>query len=231
MSNRISTGIRKLDRLTGGGFIQGSFILLSGEPGSGKTILSNSFLQEGLKNDENCIYVTFVEPEEKIIEYGKNMGIDYSKYEKQNRFKVLDRPVGEEMHVEDLTTEIIDEVNSMNCNRLVIDSLSAWILGFPEGQKKRRLVRTLSRLLDRIKCTWIGIVEHTPKIEEASFEEYLADSVIYLETKFVNDVLRRELKILKMRGSDHSREAYKYIIDDRGIQIKEPKMTDPRAKS
>jgi len=145
MSDRISTGVEKLDNLTGGGFIEGSFILLSGEPGSGKTMLSNCFLQKGLKNDENCIYVTFVEPEEKILEYGRNMGIDYSKYEKQGRFKILDRPVGEEIHVEDITTEIIDEVNSMNCKRLVIDSLSAWILGFPAGQKKRRLVRTLSR--------------------------------------------------------------------------------------
>ncbi|MBS3782751.1 MAG: AAA family ATPase [Candidatus Thermoplasmatota archaeon] len=224
MTDRISTGIKKLDSLIGGGFLEGSFILVSGEPGSGKTLLSNSFLAEGLRNDENCIYVTFVEPEEKIVEYGENLGIDYSSHEKDGKFKVLDRPVGEEMHVEELTTEIIDEVNSMNCKRLVIDSLSAWILGFPAGQKKRRLVRTLSRLLDRINCTWIGIVEHTPKINEASFEEYLADSVLYMETKFVGDVLERELKIMKMRGSDHTREAYKYMIDGNGIQIKEPKI-------
>ncbi|MBS3817490.1 MAG: AAA family ATPase [Candidatus Thermoplasmatota archaeon] len=223
MTEKISTGIEKLDELTSGGFIEGSFVMLSGEPGSGKTMLSNSFLKEGLNNGENCIYVTFVEPEEKIAEYGRSMDIDYSKYEKQGNFKILDRPVGEEMHVEDLTTEIIDEVNSMNCKRLVIDSLSAWILGFPEGQKKRRLVRTLSRLLDRVNCTWIGIVEHTPKIEEASFEEYLADSVIYMETKFKDNVLKRELKVLKMRGSDHARNAYGYIIDEDGINIGGPK--------
>ncbi len=225
MSEKISTGIEKLDELTSGGFIEGSFVMLSGEPGSGKTMLSNSFLKEGLENGENCIYVTFVEPEDKIAEYGENMGVDYSKYEKEGKFKILDRPVGEEMHVEDLTTEIIDEVNNMNCKRLVIDSLSAWILGFPEGQKKRRLVRTLSRLLDRVNCTWIGIVEHTPKIDEASFEEYLADSVIYMETKFKDDILKRELKVLKMRGSDHARKSYEYIIDEGGITIKGPKSS------
>ncbi|MBS3782748.1 MAG: hypothetical protein KGY68_09125, partial [Candidatus Thermoplasmatota archaeon] len=65
--------------------------------------------------------------------------------------------------------------------------------------------------------------EHTPKIDEASFEEYLADSVIYLETKFKDDVLKRELKVLKMRGSGHARQAHKYLIDENGIQIKGPK--------
>lgn len=222
MSERVSTGIEKLDKLTDGGFIEGSFILLSGEPGSGKTLLSNTFLQEGLKNGENCIYVTFVEPEEKILKHGKNMGVDYSRYEKQGKFKILDRPVGEEMHVEDLTTEIIDEVNSMNGNRLVLDSLSAWILGFPAGQKKRRLVRTLLRLLNRINCTWIGIAEQTPKVGEASFEEYLADTHIYAESKYIDNVLKRKLRVIKMRGSDHAREAYRYIIDKSGIKIKGP---------
>lgn len=226
MTKRVSSGIDNLDDLIGGGFIQGSFVLLSGEPGSGKTMLSNNFLIDGLKKGENCIYVTFVEPEDKIITYGKEFGVDYSEYERKGKFKVLDRPVGEEMHVEDLTTEIVDEVNNMNCDRLVIDSLSAWILGFPEGQKKRRLVRTLSRLLDRINCTWIGIVENTPCRSEAAFEEYLADSVIYLQTEFRKDVLKRELKIFKMRGSDHSRESHKYEIDNEGIQILGPKKSD-----
>ncbi len=223
MKNRVSTGVEKLDDLLGGGFIQGSFVLLSGEPGSGKTMLSNSFIKEGLTKGQNCIYVTFVEPEDKIFSYGEESGIDYSDYERKGRFKILDRPVGEEMHVEDLTTEIVDEVNNLNCDRLVIDSLSAWILGFPEGQKKRRLVRTLSRLLDRINCTWIGIVESTPARSDPAFEEYLADSVIYLQTKFKDDMLKRELKIFKMRGSEHSRRSHKYQIDDKGIHILGPK--------
>ncbi|MGH6796276.1 MAG: ATPase domain-containing protein, partial [Methylocella sp.] len=36
---RISTGIAELDRVTGGGFVPGSVILLGGEPGIGKSTL------------------------------------------------------------------------------------------------------------------------------------------------------------------------------------------------
>ncbi|MFW6144335.1 MAG: RAD55 family ATPase, partial [Candidatus Natronoplasma sp.] len=105
MRKRISTGIDEFDSLIEGGFLEGSFILVAGEPGAGKTIFSHFFVLEGLKNGENCLYVTFVEPEERLLEYGERFGYDLSKYEKMGRLKILDRPIGEEMEMEGITTE------------------------------------------------------------------------------------------------------------------------------
>jgi KaiC/GvpD/RAD55 family RecA-like ATPase len=44
MSERISTGNEQLDVLLDGGFLCNSMILLAGNPGAGKTILSSNFI-------------------------------------------------------------------------------------------------------------------------------------------------------------------------------------------
>ena len=46
---RIQTGIQGFDQLIYGGLPQGRSYLVSGEPGTGKTIFSIQFLLEGLK--------------------------------------------------------------------------------------------------------------------------------------------------------------------------------------
>ena len=49
-ADRVSTGIRELDRVLGGGFLPASMILLAGSPGSGKTILATQLFGEANKS-------------------------------------------------------------------------------------------------------------------------------------------------------------------------------------
>jgi circadian clock protein KaiC len=56
--NRVNTGINKLDTLLSGGLPSNSITLVSGAPGSGKTILCFHYLLEGLNNGENCLFLT-----------------------------------------------------------------------------------------------------------------------------------------------------------------------------
>ena len=55
---RISTGVEKLDQLLSGGYPKGKSILIAGEPGTGKTLLSLQYLMEGAKKGEKGIYVS-----------------------------------------------------------------------------------------------------------------------------------------------------------------------------
>ncbi|MCY0883586.1 MAG: KaiC domain-containing protein, partial [Acidianus infernus] len=55
---RLSTGIPDFDKLIEGGIPQGFFVAATGEPGTGKTIFSLSFINEGLKEGDIGIYVT-----------------------------------------------------------------------------------------------------------------------------------------------------------------------------
>ncbi|MDK2983236.1 MAG: hypothetical protein PWP19_714, partial [Thermococcaceae archaeon] len=65
---RISTGVKGLDDLIGGGLIPGRVYVVTGPPGSGKTTLGIQFLVEGAKNWEKGVYISLVDDPKTIIQ-------------------------------------------------------------------------------------------------------------------------------------------------------------------
>ncbi|MEM5830349.1 MAG: ATPase domain-containing protein [Candidatus Aenigmatarchaeota archaeon] len=58
---RVKTGIPGLDDLLNGGIPERNVVLLSGGPGTGKTIFAQQFLWNGLQMEENGVYVALEE--------------------------------------------------------------------------------------------------------------------------------------------------------------------------
>jgi circadian clock protein KaiC len=88
---RIPTGIPGLDNLIQGGFPKGSLIVVAGNPGSGKTILSSQFLYYGAVDyGERGIYVPFAENRKSFMSNLANLGLNFVKLEKEGKFKFLD---------------------------------------------------------------------------------------------------------------------------------------------
>lgn len=59
VADRVGLGIEELDKLIGGGAPRGSVINISGPPGSGKTLISLSFISEGLRSGKQGVLVCF----------------------------------------------------------------------------------------------------------------------------------------------------------------------------
>lgn len=64
---RLSTGIKELDELLDGGIPKGFFVALTGEPGTGKTVLCITYINEGIREGDKCVYVTTEESKKSII--------------------------------------------------------------------------------------------------------------------------------------------------------------------
>ncbi|MFC7082447.1 RAD55 family ATPase [Halorussus caseinilyticus] len=62
----VSTGSDVLDRILDGGFPTNRSILLSGGPGVGKSTLAMQFLQEGLADGDQCLYVSTEQTAEEL---------------------------------------------------------------------------------------------------------------------------------------------------------------------
>ena len=64
--DRVSSGIRELDRVLGGGFVRGSIVLISGEPGIGKSTLITQAAANIASKGERVLYTSGEESEEQI---------------------------------------------------------------------------------------------------------------------------------------------------------------------
>jgi circadian clock protein KaiC len=221
MVERIPSGIRGFDDLIDGGFPEGNLVLLLGAPGTGKTIFCGKFIYEGLERGEKCLYVTFTEPKEKIFDIFSNFDWDFYTYEKRKFLRIIDSSIGEEREIEDTTSEIMDEARKIKAKRLVIDSLSAMLLGVTKDAKRRDFIRILYRVIYKLNITTLCIAELPVGEERIGYgmEEFVADGLIFLQSEYTKEEMARKLRIIKMRGTDHTKRIQRYTITNEGFEL------------
>src|SRR5690349_19379359 len=135
---RISTGIQGLDSLIEGGIPRGFTVLVAGNPGTGKTILSSHFLYAGLKSGEAGIYVSFSESKQQFYANVNRLGLDFVKYEKEGKFLFLDFASFTKEGIGDALEEVLASIREINAKRIVVDSFSAITQAF-ENQNEARI--------------------------------------------------------------------------------------------
>jgi len=225
MLPRVPTYIPGFDELVEDGFSQESIILLVGHPGSGKSIFAAQFLYEGATRDsENGVYVSFSETRVSLLRNLLRFGWDYEKLETERLITILDLSTTKEMGIQSNLNKILETIKDVNANRLVIDSITALTLPLEKPADVRFLIHLLYRFLQQVGCTTIMISDipwGSQKIG-SSVEEFIADGLILMLTDFDEDGdLKRTMRILKMRTTNHTKNTIDYEITDDGIQINE----------
>ncbi|MGQ9544044.1 MAG: ATPase domain-containing protein [Candidatus Bathyarchaeia archaeon] len=200
---------------------KGNLILLAGNPGTGKTCLSMKFLVEGTLSGESGVYVSFVEDKDSLItNMSRHLGCNLKKLQDDGQLKILDLVAMKEDGVHANLEIILEEVKMLGAKRIVIDSFSAIAQAFKDPLDVRSVVHTvLSRMIRSMKCTTI-MIEEMPLGESkisTGIEEFIADAVILLRTKKVDDRLIRELEIKKLRGE--SIPNYKMLFTLKGCGV------------
>ena len=224
MSERISTGNEQLNVLLDGGFLRNSMILLAGNPGAGKTILSSNFIYSGaIVDEEPGVYACFAETRRRLIQDMRKFGIDFEPLIRRRKVEVLDLSIGSETEVQSALNQIFESITTLRARRLVVDSVSAMAMGLETEFEKRHLIRLLYRLIIKTGCTTLAITDipwNSNRIGE-SIEEFVADGIILMEHRYDEaGNLTRRLRVTKMRGTNHSRKTHLYAIKEKGLEIK-----------
>ena len=142
-SRRITSGSDDLDKMCGGGWFEGSIVLVSGATGTGKTLMATEFIAGGVKNNEKCLMLAFEESRDQLLRNALGWGVNYEQMEKKGKLKIVCR-YPEVTGLESHFVSIREEIEAFEPQRVAIDSVSALervsnIKGFRELKNKALL--------------------------------------------------------------------------------------------
>ena len=229
---RLSTGVPELDMMLEGGIPKGFTVAVTGEPGTGKTILCMHFIAQGVRDGDKCIYVTTEESRESIITQAKQFGFNFSEAVANKKLIIIDALMGardewslQSLDIEDLVSKVIGAKKALGYGeaRLVIDSLSAFWLDKPA------MARRYSYFVKKVLSKWDFTVMATSQYAITTSEafgwgvEHIADGIIRFRRFVRGGVLKRYILIEKMRQTNHSLQMHEIaILPGRGLTIIKP---------
>ncbi len=169
---RTSTGIGEFDRVLGGGIVSGSVVLLSGEPGIGKSTLLLQICTK-LGDQGKILYVTGEESASQIKIRCRRLGVEH------DQVYILS-----ENNIEN----IIGEINSLQPEIVIIDSIQTMFDdNYPSSQGSVTQVRQCAlRLIskakeDNVSILLVGHVNKEGSIAGPKVLEHMVDAVLYFE--------------------------------------------------
>ena len=119
---RLTTGVRALDEMTGGGIPRGYAVLVAGPSGSGKTLLSTEFILAGAENGEPGVIAVFEKrPSDYLATHARSNTLDTLISEKKIEVLYI-RPL--DLSIDETLTALREAVVRIGAKRAVIDSLS-----------------------------------------------------------------------------------------------------------
>jgi circadian clock protein KaiC len=137
-----------------------------------------------------------------------------------------------DLSVDETMQEILDAVERTGARRLVIDSLVGFEMALAPGFREdfRESLYRMIGALTGAGITILSTVEVEDTFTALPFSQYvisfLTDDIIRMRYVEINGQLRKVVVIIKMRGSNHSKDIREYIITAKGLEIIDPRQTD-----
>ncbi|MFO7838216.1 MAG: DNA repair protein RadA [Desulfosalsimonadaceae bacterium] len=170
---RVLTGIREFDRVLGGGIIDGSLVLIGGDPGIGKSTLMLQVLNGLARQGKNVLYVSGEESLRQL----------------KMRSQRLDAVSGNMLVASDINVEsILSTVDSVKPAVLVIDSIQTMFspdISSAPGSVSQVREATMKLMVmakkSGVPAFLIGHVTKEGAIAGPRLMEHMVDTVLYFE--------------------------------------------------
>jgi circadian clock protein KaiC len=225
---RAKTGIAGLDEILHGGLIPARLYLVDGNPGAGKTTLALQFLQEGVRAGERCLYVTLSETAEELKAGAQSHGwslagieiveliADESEFDRESQLTMFHPS---EIDLTETTRMVLEAIQRVNPRRLVFDSLSELRLLAQSSLRYRRQILAFKQFLVGRDCTALVLDDRTAEAGDIQLQS-IAHGVISLDYRAPPyGRARREMQILKFRGSDFVSGFHDFVVRKGGFTV------------
>jgi circadian clock protein KaiC len=219
-SKRVSSGIVELDIMTGGGFYEGSNILVTGTAGTGKTSMASYFVDAACNRKERALFIAFEESPPQIIRNSRSIGLDLQKHLDSGLLKFeasRSTSLGLEMHL----ATIYKQIEQFNPQVVVVDPITNLITsGNVLGVRAM-----LGRLMDMLKqkgvtALFTSLTQGGTNLEQTEYGvSSFVDTWLLLRDIESNGERNRVIHVLKSRGTKHSNQVREFVISDEGIHL------------
>jgi circadian clock protein KaiC len=221
LTDRISTGSAHLDQIVHGGLLKNAINLITGVPGSGKTILSQQAVFHNATREQPALYLsTLSEPLDKILRYGASLSFFDADAIRDGR--VIYHDIGQrltDVGLDDFLVSLDRLDKEFRPGIVVIDgfrSLQAMSTDLPAyRQFLYGLVRRLTA--SAITSIWNAPYARSEVLDQA--ESAVADSILALDIKQIAEREVRVLQVLKLRGSGYQSGEHLYRVTADGLQV------------
>lgn len=224
---RASVGVPEIDEILGGGILLGSTTLAIGPTGMGKTILALGFALAAAKRGERAVFVSFQEDVKQLRAIAARFRWDIRSLMDSGHLTMLCvSPV--ELDVDEHVIKIVEAIDAAKAGYVVVDSVTDLEASSYDHE---RFVDYMYSFIQYCKDRSLSLFLTMENSETANVGGWtqsgvsrLADNVLFVGEQRVESKMRREMRVLKTRGSAHDHDMHEVEIDATGFHL----VRDPR---
>ncbi|MET0864590.1 MAG: circadian clock protein KaiC [Nakamurella sp.] len=218
-TERIATGVARLDHMLDGGLYRDSTVLVSGDAGTGKTSLAASMADAACGRGERVLFVSYAESPAQLLRNMDSIGLDMQHWVDSGLLRLWAvRPTayGLEEHLVQLH-RLLDECDP---TLTVLDATA----GLSRVGVSSAVRATVARQIDMLKARGVTAVL-TALTEDGQGEATalevtsLVDTWLLLRNTERNGERNRLLYVIKSRGTAHSNQVREFVLTDRGAEL------------
>jgi circadian clock protein KaiC len=221
-SERVSSGVTRLDTMLGGGYYRGASVLITGFPGTAKTTLSGAFAEAACRRGERTVFVSFDSDGAEVMRNLTSVGIRLQRYAKSGSLRIISaRTITGSAETYLVRIKAMASEHKARC--VVIDPVST----LSKSGNELTAHSVAERLIDWSKASGTTLV-CTSLLDEMSSQSEggsplqistLADTWIHLNYLVQAGERNRGMSIIKSRGTAHSNQVRELILSEAGVTL------------
>jgi circadian clock protein KaiC len=220
----LTSDMVELDTLLGGGLERGSSVLVLGPAGTGKSLLTLTFVAAAIARGESAAMFIFDEELGLLISRAKGLGIDMQGLIDTGKL-IIEQVDAAELSPGEFSERVRTCVERHGAKTIVIDSLNGYQAAMPEENALVLHMHELLQYLNRQGATtFLTVAQHglVGDMKSPVDVTYLADTVVLLRYFEARGRVRRAMSIIKKRTGAHEDTIREYRIGRNGIRLGEP---------
>ncbi len=220
-TERVSSGVARLDAMLDGGYYRGASVLITGFPGTAKSTLSGAFSEAACLRGERTLFISFDSDANEVVRNLASVNIRLERFVKKGLLRLVSARAATgsaEIHL--MQIKHLAQVHRARC--VVIDPVSSLCKSGNENTAHN----VAERLLNWTKAEGITLV-CTSLLDEAAQQvastplqvSTIADTWIHLNYLVHAGERNRGLSIVKSRGTAHSNQERELILSKDGVTL------------